>query len=354
MVNSNSIDLPSGDIIQAIRSSCSTYTEKSPIKISQEGIDRFLLTLDRAQFTELSEDALIRLPLRFSTVHEELNFIAVIDLLNFGSGFRIPLHELAGRGAFDTIRFGAMSFHIGGTPMDAKTFKDMSVHQVSEIFQFPIDREVRHETLDFVTLTEPTVLKSFAVAIQSVLNSTGDVLSSKGYKDLADFIMDQVKKEPQNARALLKQLVSTFPGLQDAYKLNGQVVYVYKKAQIMIYHLYITFKEQLPTLFDFKDIQELTVFADNVIPTLLIHLNIIEVPEAWKEDIASNTELSLETTTALRAASIVACDKVIAVNASRAGPHMTAGELDTYLWRVAKEGEYRKLPRIQYRDTVMF
>lgn len=248
-----------------------------------------------------------------------------------------------------------MSFHIGGTPMDAETFKKITVFQVAEIFQLPIDREVRHETLDFVTLTQPTELRPFADGLTSVMNTTGEYLIEHGYKDLAQFIMDHVKQSPQNACSLIQHFAKHLPGLFDKYSFDGEVVYLYKKAQIIVYHLWLTFKEQLPELFDFKDIDQLTIFSDNVIPTMLTHLGILEIPEEWQQQINANEDLSLRQATTLRAAGVVACDDI--VNASKTiGPikDMTTGGLDVYLWRLGKEGEYRKVPRFQLKDTVMF
>lgn len=58
----------------------------------------FLTQLEKPVYEELAIDTPIRMPLKFDTLAAEVNFIAVIDLLNFGSGYRVPLHELAGRG----------------------------------------------------------------------------------------------------------------------------------------------------------------------------------------------------------------------------------------------------------------
>lgn len=91
-------DLPQGNFVEAVRTSCRGFVEKSAVKISQKGIEDFLNKLDKLQYEELAYDTTIKMPLKFQSVEEELNFIAVIDLLNFGSGYRVPLHELAGRG----------------------------------------------------------------------------------------------------------------------------------------------------------------------------------------------------------------------------------------------------------------
>ncbi|KAI8967336.1 hypothetical protein BDF20DRAFT_900516 [Mycotypha africana] len=345
---------------QAVRSSCQAFVDTSPVTISDKCIDNFLTSLDKDQYEKLAYDSTMKMPLKFETIEDEINFVALIDLLNFGSGYRIPLHELAGRGAFDTIRFGCMSFHIGGKPMTAEALKNMTIFEVAEAFQIPIDTEVRHEKLDFVTVTEPTPLKPFAAGLTAVLNTTGDFLLNNNYKDLASFIMEHVKKHPQNAVSLVGHLTKALPGLHDCYQFsaNESPVYLFKKAQIIVYHLWFTFKEQVPDLFDFKDIDELTVFSDNVIPTMLIHLGVItNVPEAWQDDIDKNKDLSVKAATTLRAAAVVACEEIVRKARSGLGPvneTMTTGGLDVYLWQLGKVGDFRKIHRFQLRDTVMF
>ncbi|KAI9020762.1 hypothetical protein CLU79DRAFT_719860 [Phycomyces nitens] len=355
------MSLPTDNFLDAVRVSSTECVENSPVQISDEGMRNFLQTLDKHQFEELSIDSPMRMPLKFNSVAEEINFVSFIDILNFGSGYRVPLHELAGRGAFDTIRFGAMSFHIGGTPMTAEKFKSITAYEVSEIFQIPIERDVHPPNMPFVTMSEPTALKPLAVGIASVLNTTGDFLEKHRYNDMASFILDVTKPQPNklpSASRLVEHLVRALPGLQDIYTINGKDVYIFKKAQILTYHLWMFFRDQDPDRFDFADIKRLTIFSDNVIPTMLEHLGILIIPSEWKQEIVDNKDVGEEKATILRAAAIVACDKIVQLTRSSSpiGPiaNMTEGDLDVYLWRLGKEGEYRKIPRVEWRDTVMF
>lgn len=90
--------IPTENYIEAVRNSCRALYEQSPVKTSESGIKDFLQSLNKLQYDELSIDTPMRMPLKFSSVEEEVNFIATIDLLNFGSGYRRPLHELTDRG----------------------------------------------------------------------------------------------------------------------------------------------------------------------------------------------------------------------------------------------------------------
>ncbi|CAO3694611.1 unnamed protein product [Umbelopsis ramanniana] len=350
--------LHKGDPLQAVRTSCRAAIENSAIEISEKGVDDFVKSLNKLQFEELSIDSPMRMPVRFDSLAQELNFIALIDLLNFGSGYRVPLHKYTGRGAFDTIRFGAMSFHIGGTPLTAATFKNITAFEISEIFQFPIDREYTPEGMSFVTMTEANELKRLAIGIAQVLNSTGEFLQSHGYQDLASFILDVTKPSggnPPSAKNLVDHLIKALPGLRDFSVIQGQTVYLYKKAQILTYHVWMFFKDQDPDRFNFADIKELTIFSDNVIPTMLEHLKVIRLPDSLQQKIEAGQELTTEEAYLARAAAVVACERIVQKAHSQGTiPHMTEGELDVYLWRLGKEGDYRKIVRLQLQDTVMF
>lgn len=80
---------------------------RPPLKtqVSVDGVRSFLNDLNKVQFEELLHDTSIRMPLKFDTTEQEINFIAFVDLLNFGSGYRVPLHEAVDRGYVGLIPY---------------------------------------------------------------------------------------------------------------------------------------------------------------------------------------------------------------------------------------------------------
>lgn len=113
------------------------------------------------------------------------------------------------------------------------------------------------------------------------------------------------------------------------------------------------FRDQDPARFDFADIDELTIFSDNVIPTMLEHLKVIKFPDSLQKKIIDGEELSTRDAYLVRAAAVVACERIVQ-KAHSTIPKMTEGNLDVYLWRLGKVGEYRKIVRLQLQNTVMF
>lgn len=100
----------------------------------------------------------------------------------------------------------------------------------------------------------------------------------------------------------------------------------------MVYHLWFLLRHQVPDLFDFTNINSLTIFADNVVPTMLIHLGVMEIADEWKEMIEKNVDLSVEVATTLRAASVAACEDIVQASNGL----MNTGGLDVYLWQLGK------------------
>lgn len=154
--------------------------------------------------------------------------------------------------------------------------------------------------------------------------------------------------------------------------VNGKSVYVFKKIQLLVLDLHTRFSTSHPDLFSFHDIDKLSIFADNVIPTMLHHLNILPLTNSsdttsrqatilngLQEDLRTGRETTTERSFIFRAAAVDACEIIvqIAKDMSDVPPfikNMTAPELDAYLWQIAKKGATRDVVRFCDPNTVFF
>lgn len=84
---------------------------------------------------------------------------------------------------------------------------------------------------------------------------------------------------------------------------------------------------------------------------MLEHYKLISCPSA-ETALASDLEISEMQALSVRAASIVVCQSIVKraeeLNMSWIGDEI---DLDNYLWKVAKEGDLRNLPRYSDRQT---
>lgn len=183
-------------------------------------------------------------------------------------------------------------------------------------------------------------------------------------------------------------------------------VYCFKKALFLIHGLTIRFGPSAPPPFPLPDTTKVPVFTDNVIPSLLIHLGVLD-PSGAKDvmlrslfpyaENATNVNtllaaprdaLGIGTTVdparrpkkvvpkegpiltpdqayILRAAAVDACEKIVEYvhqldktslsDGQEWIKDITLPELDIWLWAVAKDrSDYRNLERFVLRDTVFF
>jgi len=167
-------------------------------------------------------------------------------------------------------------------------------------------------------------------------------------------------------------MVEAIPGFRDMAVVDGEPVYIFKKIQLLTQDLYERFSKSQPDIFNFYDIDQLTIFSDNIIPTILHHLNVIrlDIPEdgtsrqigiikGLQEDLQNGRETTEERSYVFRAAAVDACEIIVETaksvpNAPQFLKNMTAEQIDAYLWQLPKKEELRDIIRFSDPNTVFF
>ncbi|KZP34278.1 hypothetical protein FIBSPDRAFT_719490 [Athelia psychrophila] len=411
---------PSGAFVSSITDSSRLLCEKSNIAISDAAIDRLLLSPAFTQtFTRVSAQHGLAFPLAYPSPLSELNLLCTLSLLNFASGYRAPLHAAAGRGAWDSIRSLVLGLYLAGAtnthtePLGAAGMKGISEAIVAEWLRVPTHIERPHPTLHGVMVGEPGPLAELVTLITDTLNETGDVLVKGGYPDLGSFVLEALKEGERVKSAehpgrdldtVLERLVRAFPAFRDMALIDGQPIYIFKKALFLIHALALRFPSSSSSPFPIPDTTGVPVFADNVLPSLLVQLGVIDLSasalssifpqpdpallEAFlpatpalpkdgaeakdKTAVADGPVLSESSAYILRAAAVDACERIVA--RARTIPldpesdesqnekgelgwirELTRPALDMWLWRVAKDrADYRALGRFVLKGTVFF
>ncbi|KAF9007992.1 hypothetical protein BDQ17DRAFT_1237656 [Cyathus striatus] len=396
----------SGSYLKSIKESCKSLRESSHISITESAIGRLLFSPSfLTSFKRVSSDHGLALPLKFSSYLEELNLISILSLLNFASGYRVPLHVKTGRGAWDSIRALVFSLHITSSAGDenllsAKGMSTISGVQVAELMSINIHTERPHESIPGVVIGElGGPLYELVKLITGVLNETGSILVNSGYPDLGSFVAKTLKESEKEESAVrletvLEKLVHLLPAFQDMAIVNGHPVYCFKKALFLIHAIVIRFGRINPSPFPIPSTTDSPVFTDNVLPSLLVHLGVIDLsgapelsrlfPNAGSEESLSallgppktptankspkqppvaGPILSVEQAYILRAAAVDACELIIKY-AHRCTPpsveyewlrEITLPNLDMWIWAVAKDRpDYRALQRFILTDTIFF
>ncbi|CAH0485262.1 unnamed protein product [Peronospora farinosa] len=351
----------SADLLARVRPSCAAFLahETSSVHVNAEKVRLFVKELDIQEFARLAEP--MNFPLNFHSQQDELNFLTLYGLLNFGSGYRKDLHKYVDRGAHDTIVFGLIGMYISVPKLNAQFLQNLSIDLVASFFSIPLEKD--EEISTGIYMAKPGPLKPLAVMIQKILNECGQKLIDLKMEDFGAFVLanlspnivkDLDEKEnvglSASAAYLVNQFVAVFPGFDDSYAFHGEKVYLFKRAQLAVACIHRRFKDSDPKL-TFTDINELTALSDNVLPCVLHALGVLEYDADLENRINRGEELPTgQQECELRAAVIVACDQIAAESNGR----IKTLELDFYLWRVGKEDRFRSVERHTTRDTFFY
>jgi len=399
----------SGSFIRSIRESSQLLCEKANIKITEVAIKRLVFSpAFTTSYARVSASHGLAFPLKFPSVLSELNFLSVLSLLNFASGYRVQLHTETGRGAWDNIRLLMFSLFLSsstgeGDLLSAQAMQVMQQQQVAELMRVSLHVERPHESIPGVTVGElGGPIHELVKLITRTLNEAGSVLVKAGYPNLGSFVLEALQ-EGEKAKAgahvdvVLERLVRAFPAFRDMAIVDGQPIYCYKKALFLIHAVTVRFRSSSPPPFPIPETSQIPVFTDNVLPSLLIHLGVIDLSSASHEleskfpnassleklssllaEASPSTDmdkdlksvppegpiLTVEQSYILRAAAIAACEQI--VNVARSPDtelpedlewisDITLPLLDMWLWSVAKDRQdYRQLERFVLKDTVFF
>ncbi|GAA5963447.1 hypothetical protein JCM3765_003075 [Sporobolomyces pararoseus] len=361
---------PPSSIFSSIRSSCETVS----LPLNFEAIDEFIQSVSQSQWIKLSKNHGVRLPLKFDSSLQELNLLATLGLLNFLSGYRKPLHRLISRGAYSTILSLVLSSYLSSSSDDdsiltTKGMKLISISKLSELTQIKTHKESSHPTLgSFVQIgTKDEEAFEILELLEKVLNETGEVLESLDKNCLGEWFRDELCRLNGDSAAMIHSMATTFSSFKDVHLIkdgNGggeQPVYLFKKALWTLNAIHSRFHQEGGLDFPVpKGVNEnFPIFADNVLPSMLIHFKILPNPST------SSTSTMVVSPTILRASTIYACQKIVERAhelSQQARPqdewlkNWKEIELDGYLWSLAKEGNGRdEIERVvEERGTVYY
>ena len=294
----------------------------------------------------------MEIPLNFPDEKSEVNFHVVLHLLNFGHGYRHPLHGLRDVGAWQTIKRGVEGLQkVSETGIiTAQTLAELSRERVVEAFDLGIRTDEGKRTADTTIELDPLVEMIVAVA-----HDSGRRLLDMGFPDFASFVYSHYRHPESgdpSATWLIQNLATCFPAFNDRRDWRGGIEVLFlKKAQIAVAELHQRFGDQNPAIFTFHDKDRLTVVCDNVLPCVLRTLGVLVLPDELLQKIDSKQPLPAGHDEAeLRATVITAAELMIEHGEGR----FWAKELGDYLWSLGKDPHYRSVERHATPDTCFY
>lgn len=350
-------------LLEKVLSSSATGTDLQNVaRVNEEAMAKFVesgsLTLEKYKRAA----SRVPLPLKFDDNAQEMNFHCLLALLSFGGCHEPTLVKLTGTTVEDSVKFGLIGAHLGRERLDATWMKNAHLGSVSESFKIPA-REDAPCTIPGVMVDKPGALVGHVQALCSVLNSTGEALLSRGYSDMAQFVMHSAKSDP-GVEGLVKSLVGAMPAFQDTETVQGCEVLMLKNAQVLAGELSARLGSSVEGL-RFKDTDKLTAVADADVITALFALGILE-PAGGKsssgvtgDDAKEGEKLDdgqargggfpfkASDTADLRAVGVQACHRLADALGDEYRPH----ELSLYLRRLSRRKEFKDVPRYVPRES---
>ena len=117
-----------------------------------------------------------------------------------------------------------------------------------------------------------------------ILNNVGDILVTKYGGDWINFIDDGPKKLYDNGEGLIERLVRDFKRFDDHSIFENEKVYFLKLAQLAFWGIH---RELSKSYFFIEDMENMTAFADYIIPVALESFGIVKYSSGLKEKIDS-------------------------------------------------------------------
>jgi hypothetical protein len=171
-----------------------------------------------------------------------------------------------------------------------------------------------------------------------VLKELGEVLQEE-FDGLASNL---VAKAKGSAKRLVELIIRYLPGFRDCSIYNGYRVDLYKRAQILVGDLWAAYRRHQPvssdnrlaSIYQFDDIDQLTMFADYRVPQILRHYHVMSYdPELARkvdslQEIASGSMEEIE----IRAATVIAVERLHEALKKR-NIDLLVIEIDWLLWQ---------------------
>jgi hypothetical protein len=233
-------------------------------------------------------------------------FMLTLDSINFGSGWFPTLRKRPGCSGYNTVAWALTDRFRAEGPWTPGELRRLDAPEVAAV----LGQEADHE-----------LMALYAKA----LNELGDFLGERS-------ALNAIAAAGGSAERLAEQLVAGMPMYDDPG--------FYKRAQIVPADL------ALAGVAEFRDLDRLTIFADNLVPHVLRIDGVLVYTPALAARIDAGELLTPgEAEREIRACAVVACEHIAA---ELGVPPRT---LDNWLWNRGQQPRYKAIPRHRTRTT---
>jgi hypothetical protein len=316
--------------LDQVRTACAAVASRARyVQIKDERIPAYAasLPLHRASLPELD-------PTTHFLDHgnDTLAFFITLDAINFGSGYFPHLRKRPGMSGYFTVAASLNEYYCKHGPFSAERLAHITKEDCTRIFGQGSMNEIIQELMQLLA---------------NGLNDLGNYL----LKHFDGSFIKLVESADSSAERLV-QILTQIPYFNDVEPYDGMTVPFYKRAQLTAADLSLAFDGK--GLGSFNDLDQLTIFADNLVPHVLRVDGIL----VYEEDLAHriDTEQLIpphsEEEVEIRACAVHAVE-LIKAELQKSEQAVTSMELDYLLWNRGQQAYYKHV-RARHRTRTIF
>jgi hypothetical protein len=267
---------------------------------------------------------------RFGDDRSTLAFILTLNAINFGSGWFPFLAKRPGRSGYLTIAANLRERFESLGPWSPGELASLGACDCAEVLG-----------QDLVVPEVAELMGLFAAA----LNDLGRFVAERhGGR------FEAVVESASGSAASLVADLARMPFYRDVARYDGRDVPFYKRAQITVSDLAAAFEGGRYGAF--RDIDQLTIFADNLVPHVLRRKCALVYAEALAQRIDAGELIPAGSPeeVEIRAGALHAVELCVARLRER-GANVTAQQVDQRLWNCGQRPEMKAHPRHRTRST---
>ena len=255
-------------------------------------------------------------------------FLLTLDTINFGSGYFPHLNKRPGMSGYFSIASSLNDVYKNHGGLSAADLDRITVAACTRIFGQDPANQVIQELMQHFT---------------------------RALNDLGRFLLDRfngnftalVETAASSAERLV-QLLKEMPYFNDIGRYEDIEVPFFKRAQITAADLSIAFKGR--RWGNFNDLDQLTIFADNLVPHVLRMDGILTYEKSLEAGITAGNLIPAGSAEEIeiRACALHAVE-LIKIEILKSGQIIHSSDLDNFLWNRGQQPHYKAVPRHRTR-----
>jgi hypothetical protein len=256
-------------------------------------------------------------------------FLLTLNAINFGSGYFPQLVKRPGMSGYFSIASSLNDVYKNQGCLSAEDLDRITIAKCTRIFGQDPANLVIQELMQYFTKS---------------LNDLGRYVL-----DVFDGSFTNLVESADSSAARIVQLLKQMPYFNDVSFYKGSEVPFFKRAQITASDLSIAFRGR--RWGTFKDLDQLTIFADNLVPHVLRIDGVLMYEESLLKRIMAGNLIPAGSTqeVEIRACALHAVELIKNEIRATKGQTINSSDLDSFLWNRGQQPHYKAVPRHRTR-----